>query len=104
MKNIKPFNDFIEPIQEGQVFEAVQSKGIDVENEQKKQTQLMDQIKIAKFKMSKIDANAGKKQFEKTLERSKLTGTVAKLTAMIAQSMNKESQALAALSKEQAKA
>jgi hypothetical protein len=104
MKNIKPFNQFIEPLQEGQVYEAVQSKGIDVENEQKKQTQLLDQIKVAKFKMSKIDAMTNKKQFEKTLEKSKLTGTISKLTIMMGQSMNKEAQALQALSKEQSKA
>lgn len=88
---------------ESQIFEATPSKGIDVENEQKKQTQFQDQIKIARNKISKVDAIPGKKQFEKTLERSKLTTTIAKLTAMIANSMNKEAQALQALSKEQQK-
>lgn len=103
MKNIRPFSDF-ESMHEGELFEAVQSKAVDVENEQKKQTQIQDQIKLARLKMSKIDATAGKKQFEKTMMRSQLTSTIAKLTATIANSMNKEAQALQALSKEQSKA
>jgi hypothetical protein len=98
MKNLKPFNEF--PINEA----IAPSKGIDVENEQKKQTQFLDQIKVARQKISKADAIPGKKQFEKTLERSKLTTIIAKLTAMIANSMNKEALALQALSKEQQKA
>jgi hypothetical protein len=103
MKTIKPFSDF-EFMHENELFEAVQSKSIDVENEQKKQAQYQDQIKLARVKMSKIDAMTNKKQFEKTMMRSQLTATIAKLTANIANSMNKESQALQALSKEQSKA
>jgi len=101
MKNLTPFEEFINPLKENELFEAVQSKAIDVENEQKKQVQYHDQIKIAKLKMSKIDAT-NKKLFQKTLEKSKLTTTIAKLTSMIGASMNKEAQAMVALSKEQA--
>lgn len=76
------------------------SKSIDVENENKLQAQLQDKIKEAKLKMSKVEAS-NKKQFEKTLEKSKLTSTIAKLTAALAASMNKEALALQGLSKEQ---
>lgn len=96
MKSLIPFEEFLN--------EAVQSKAISVENEQKNQTMLQDKIKEARFKMSKIDAMTNKKQFEKTLLRSQLTQTVAKLTAAIAASINKEAQALQQLSQEQAKA
>jgi hypothetical protein len=94
MKSIIPFNDYLN--------EAIQSKAINVENEQKNQTVLNDKIKEARLKLSKIDAT-NKKQFEKTMLKSQLTQTIAKLTAAIAQSMNKEAQALQALSQEQAK-
>ncbi len=100
MKVIKPFDEFIN---EGQLSEAVQTKAVDVENEQKLQSQIQDQIKIARFKMSKVDAMPNKKQFEKTMEKSRLTSTIAKLTAKMANSMNKEAQNLQALSKEQSK-
>lgn len=102
MKNIKPFNTYFEPIQES-LSEAVQTKAIDVDNEQENQSKLSDLIKIAKNKMAKVDAIPNKKQFEKTAEKGKLTQTIAKLTANIANSMNKEAQALLALSKEQSK-
>ena len=96
MENIKPFNSF-------NLNEAVQSKSIDVDKAQQEQGRLNDLIKIAKDKLAKIDA--GKlKQFQKTLEKSKLTGTIAKLTSQLANSINKEAQALSALSKEQSKA
>jgi len=101
MNNIKPFNEFFEPVHES-VNEAVQSKAIDVENEQKKQSQYLDQIKIARSKMSKIDAT-NKKLFQKTQEKSALLTTIAKLTSMQAASMQKEAQAMQALSKEQSK-
>jgi hypothetical protein len=93
MKNIISF----------ELFEAVQTKAIDVDNEQKNQAKLNDQIKVARFKMSKIDAMTNKKQFEKTQMKSQLTATIAKLTAMLSQSINKEAQDAQALSKEQSK-
>lgn len=99
MKNIKPFNAFINE----NLSEAVQTKAIDVDNEQENQSKISDLIKIAKNKMAKVDAMPNKKQWEKTLEKGKLTQTIAKLTAQTANSMNKEAQALMALSKEQSK-
>lgn len=93
MKTIIPFESYLN--------EAVQSKAIDVETEQKNQTKFLDLIKIARNKMAKIDAMTDKKQFEKTMMKSQLTQTIAKLTSSIATSMNKEAQALQALSKEQ---
>ncbi len=95
MNNIKPFNHFFK------LNEAVQSKAIDVENEQKKQSQFADQIKIARNKMDKIDAT-NKKISQKTQEKSQLLLTIAKLTSMQGASMMKEAQAMQALSKEQA--
>ena len=96
MNHIKIFEDY----NEDSLNEA--TKAIDVEKEQQNQSKYMDQIKLAKSKMSKIDAT-NKKQFEKTQEKAKLTQTIAKLTAMIANSLNKEAQALQALAKEQSK-
>ena len=101
MKNLKPFSAF--SLNEDQLNEATPSKSIDVENEQKKQSQLLDQIKIARQKIAKVDDTPGKKLFQKTLDKGTLTQTIAKLTAAIATSMNKEAQAMQALSKEQAK-
>lgn len=94
MKSIISFNDFIN--------EAVQTKAIDVETERTNQSKLQDQIKIARDKMAKNDALTNKTVSEKTYLKSQLTQTIAKLTAAIAASMNKEAQALQALSKEQA--
>lgn len=96
MNNIKQFNEFFGPINE-----AVQSKAIDVENEQKKQSQFSDQIKIARNKMDKVDST-NKKISQKTQEKSALLLSIAKLTSMQAASMMKEAQAMQALSKEQA--
>ena len=95
MENIKPFNSF--------VLNENQSKSIDVDKAQQEQGRINDIIKVTKDKLAKIDA--GKlKQFQKTLEKSKLTATIAKMTSLLANSINKEAQALSALSKEQSKA
>jgi hypothetical protein len=95
MKTIKPFGEFLN--------EAVKSKAIDVETEQKNQSTILDSIKVARNKMSKIDADQTKKLFQKTQAKALLTQTIAKLTMSLAQSMNKEYMALQGLAKEQSK-
>ena len=93
MNTIKPFGEFLN--------EATKSKAVDVETEQKNQSTILDSIKLAKDKMAKIDADQTKKLFQKTQSKAVLTQTIAKLTMSLAQSMNKEYQALLGLAKEQ---
>ncbi len=90
MKNIKDFK----------LFEA--GKNVMVETEQENQAKYNDQIKAIKVQMSKLDAS-NKKQSDKTKEKAKFTGQIAKLTMMIGQSMQKEAQSLTALAQEQSK-
>ena len=82
--------------------EAFKSKSVDVDNELTVQAKLNDQINVAKKNLSKIDS-LNKNESEKTLEKSKIVSSIAKLTLQIAQSMNKQAIAMQALSKEQSK-